>query len=125
MLTWIVMIIVLAALVVVFTWLFAKLFGRGAEAMPMPDNEEVIEHNRRAVGQGELNDIMFETVLRGYRQDQVDDVIAHLKWQVDSLSTRLGQRTAPGAEQAVDQEFSATAPDRGRNESPAKNLENG
>ena len=119
------MIIVLAALVVVFTWLFAKLFGRGAEAMPMPDNEEVIERNLRAVGQGELNDIMFETVLRGYRQDQVDDVIAHLKWQVDSLSTRLGQRTAPGAEQAVDQEFSATAPDRGRNESPAKNLENG
>lgn len=89
MLTWIVMIVVLAALVVLFSWLFAKLFGRGGEAMPLPDNDEVIEHNRRVVGDGEINDIMFDTVLRGYRQDQVDDVVAHLKWQVDSLNARL------------------------------------
>ncbi|GAB3595935.1 hypothetical protein CFAEC_05040 [Corynebacterium faecale] len=89
MLTWIVMIVVLAALVVLFSWLFAKLFGRGEEAMPLPDNDDVIEHNRRVVGNGEINDIMFDTVLRGYRQDQVDDVVAHLKWQVDSLTARL------------------------------------
>lgn len=119
------MIIVLAALVVTFTWMFAKLFGRGAEAMPMPDNEEVIEYNRRVVGQGQINDIMFETVMRGYRQDQVDDVIAHLKWQVDSLSARLGEHTDPAAEKAVDQEFSNTAPDRGLDGVPTKNLENG
>ncbi len=106
MLTWILMIIILAALVVIFSWLFAKLFGRGEETMPMAENEDVIEHNRHVVGEGNVDDIMFETVLRGYRQDQVDDVVAHLKWQVDSLKTRLGQSTDAEAEKAVEQEFS-------------------
>lgn len=119
------MIIVLAMLIVLFTWMFAKLFGRGAEAMPMPDNEEVMEHNRRAVGQGQINDIMFETVMRGYRQDQVDDVIAHLTWQVDSLTSRLEQRTDQVAQSAADQEFSSPAPDRGLADLPTKNSENG
>ena len=119
------MIIVLAALIVLFTWMFAKLFGRGAEAMPMPDNEEVMEHNRRAVGQGQINDIMFETVMRGYRQDQVDDVIAHLTWQVDSLTSRLEQRTDQVVQSAADQEFSSPAPDRGLVDLPTKNSENG
>lgn len=96
MLIWIVMIVVLAVLVALFSWLFAKMFGRGGEAMPMPDNDEVIEHNRGVVGRGDINDIMFETVLRGYRQDQVDDVIAHLKWQVDSLNARVEKLSGPG-----------------------------
>ncbi|ALC05514.1 hypothetical protein CDES_05385 [Corynebacterium deserti GIMN1.010] len=85
------MIIVLAALIVIFTWVFAKLFGRGEQTPPMAPNDEIVEHNRQAVGDGLIDDIMFETVLRGYRQDQVDDVIAHLKWQVDSLTSRLAE----------------------------------
>lgn len=89
MLTWLIMIVVLAALVVIFTWVFAKLFGRGEATQPLPGNDEIIEHNRAAVRAGETNNIMFDTVMRGYRQDQVDDVIEHLKWQVDSLKARL------------------------------------
>ncbi|MFP7366069.1 hypothetical protein SFC07_09890 [Corynebacterium callunae] len=99
MLTWLLMIVILAALIVIFTWVFAKVFGRGEQSLPLPENNDVIEHNRQVVGAGEIDDIMFETVLRGYRQDQVDDVIAHLKWQVDSLNAKL-------AEKAVKQDFS-------------------
>ena len=40
---------------------------------------------------GNIDNIMFDTVIRGYRQDQVDDVIEHLKWQVDSLNAQLEQ----------------------------------
>lgn len=94
MLTWLLMTIILAALIVVLTWIFAKFFGRGEQSQPMPENNDVIEHNRHAVGAGEIDDIMFETVLRGYRQDQVDDVIAHLKWQVDSLNAQLAEKAA-------------------------------
>ncbi|BAU95494.1 hypothetical protein N24_1232 [Corynebacterium suranareeae] len=85
------MIIVLLALIVIFTWGFAKLFGRGEQTQPLPDNDEIVEHNRQAVGDGNIDNIMFDTVMRGYRQDQVDDVIAHLKWQVDSLNAQLDQ----------------------------------
>lgn len=94
MLTWILMIIILAALVVLFSWLFARLFGRGEPIEAIALNDEVIEQNRVAVGSGNLDDIMFETVLRGYRQDQVDDVIAHLRWQLDSLRVKLGETGA-------------------------------
>ncbi|WP_258879619.1 hypothetical protein [Corynebacterium glutamicum] len=36
MLTWIIMIIVLIALIVIFTWVFAKLFGRGRTNPTIP-----------------------------------------------------------------------------------------
>lgn len=85
------MIIVLIALIVIFTWVFAKLFGRGEQTLPLPENNEIVEHNRQAVGEGNVDNIMFDTVIRGYRQDQVDDVIEHLKWQVDSLNAQLEQ----------------------------------
>ncbi|AGN18860.1 hypothetical protein C624_06405 [Corynebacterium glutamicum SCgG1] len=85
------MIIVLIALIVIFTWVFAKLFGRGEQTQPLPENNEIVEHNRQAVGEGNVDNIMFDTVIRGYRQDQVDDVIEHLKWQVDSLNAQLEQ----------------------------------
>lgn len=85
------MIIVLIALIVIFTWVFAKLFGRGEQTQPLLENNEIVEYNRRAVDEGNIDNIMFDTVIRGYRQDQVDDVIEHLKWQVDSLNAQLDQ----------------------------------
>lgn len=125
MLTWIVMIVVLAALIVLFTWLFAKLFGRGETAMPLPDNDEIIEHNRRVVGQGDIDDIVFETVLRGYRQDQVDDVVAHLNWKIDALTTRLGKLGDTESKTAAEQGFHST-PVRSREDTfPTGNPENG
>ncbi|WP_080795594.1 DivIVA domain-containing protein [Corynebacterium pacaense] len=89
MLTWILMIIVLAALVVLFTFFFATVFGRGERTMPLPSNDEVLEYNRTRLEHGEIDEIMFDTVLRGYRQDQVDDVIEELRHQIDSLQARL------------------------------------
>lgn len=125
MLTWIVMIVVLAALIVLFTWLFAKMFGRGEQAMPLPDNEEIIEHNRRVVGLGDIDDIVFETVLRGYRQDQVDDVIAHLNWKVNMLTTRLDRLGDTEAKTSVEQGFHSTPVRSHEDASPTGNPENG
>lgn len=86
------MIIVLAALVVLFTFFFAVAFGRGEETMPLPSNIEIVEYNQAKVDRGEIDEVIFDTVLRGYRQDQVDDVIEELSRQIDSLQARLLER---------------------------------
>ncbi|STC70155.1 hypothetical protein [Corynebacterium pilosum] len=78
MLSWILLIIVVVAFVVLGTWAFGKIFGRGELLPPMEDTHDVIAHNRRAVHEGRIEDIELEVVPRGYRQDQVDALVATL-----------------------------------------------
>lgn len=78
MLSWIVLILVLAALSIIGVRVFASVFGRGEQLPPMPPTEEVKEANRRAVEEGNFGDIQLEVVQRGYRMDQVDALIAQL-----------------------------------------------
>ncbi|WP_018295861.1 hypothetical protein [Corynebacterium lubricantis] len=78
MLSWILLIIVLLALIVVGTWAFGHLFGRGEMLPPMEESRDVIAANAEAIRDGRFNDIAIEVVPRGYRQDQVDAIIAQL-----------------------------------------------
>ncbi|AGF72134.1 hypothetical protein [Corynebacterium halotolerans] len=89
MLTWILLIVLLAALVVLGTFFWGKIFGRGEVLPPMDEPETVIEDNRRRVGAGQVDGIRFELVPRGYRPEQVDDVIEHLAWQVNEANRRI------------------------------------
>lgn len=98
MLTWILLIIVLATLVVVGTWSWGKIFGRGEVLAPMPEPKTTVEHNRRLVADGDVADVRFELVTRGYRPAQVDDVVEQLHRRLlettaerDSLRARLGE----------------------------------
>lgn len=82
MLTWIFLIVVLALLTVLFTWLFGRLFGRG-EILPARDErQDVIGQNREHIAAGELEELSFDIVPRGYRADQVDAALADLKGQL-------------------------------------------
>lgn len=81
MLSWIILILVLALLSIVGVRVFAGVFGRGEALPPMPPTEEVKEANRRAVEEGNYGDIQLEVVHRGYRMDQVDALIAQLTGQ--------------------------------------------
>ncbi len=86
MLSWIVLILCLAACFVLGMWLSAKIFGRGEALPPMPETEDVKEANRRAVEDGNFGEIQLEVVHRGYRMDQVDALIAQLTGQEEAAT---------------------------------------
>ena len=76
MLSWIVLIVVLIAFIVIGTWLWGSIFGPGTVMDPPDEPQKVLENNRAAAAQGRFEDVQFEVVPRGYRQDQVDDRLA-------------------------------------------------
>lgn len=86
MLSWLLLILVIAAIAVFGAWVSASIFGRGEALPPMDEPQDVIDANRRAVEEGRFDDIALEVVPRGYRQDQVDALVAQL----------AGQRRAAG-----------------------------
>lgn len=98
MLSWILLILVLAALVAVGTWMWGTVFGRGEVLPPIGDAAVVREANRQAnrqaVADGDLGAVTFELVPRGYRPEQVDDVIAHLAWELAKARRELAGRPA-------------------------------
>lgn len=98
MLSWIFLILVIALICVLGFLLSARVFGRGEDLPPLPASAEVIELNRRAVAAGDLDAVTLEVVHRGYRMDQVDDLIAQLAGGAASPDTvgRASQSPAPG-----------------------------
>lgn len=83
MLTWILLIIALALFTIAFTWLFGTLFGRGEILPPADEDEDLIGQNKELIQEGELDDLSFDIVPRGYRPEQVDAALAELKHQLN------------------------------------------
>ena len=76
MMSWILLIVVLIALVIIGTWAWGSIVGRGT-VMDTPDElVDVDLENLRALDDGRFDDLRFDVVPRGYRQDQVDALIA-------------------------------------------------
>lgn len=89
---WILLIVVLLALIVLGTWFWGMIFGRGEVLEPIDDPATVREDNRLAVGAGRIDDVQFELVTRGYRPEQVDDVIAHLVWKLEQADLEVKKK---------------------------------
>ena len=79
MLSWIVLIMLMGLFGVVFFAIFASVFGRGEQVPPMDNTVNVNAANLAAIKDNNLDEIKFATVLRGYRQDQVDVVISTVR----------------------------------------------
>ncbi len=97
--TWILLVLVLMALTVLGTWFWGKIFGRGEVLPPMDAPTTVISDNRELIRAGEVGDVRFEMVTRGYRPDQVDDALATLQEELDRANARLtelNRRDTPG-----------------------------
>lgn len=77
MFSWLLLLLVLAVFVVLGVWFWGGVFGRG-EVLPPLDPDETLAANRRSVDAGDLDSVQFELVHRGYRPEQVDDVIGRL-----------------------------------------------
>ncbi|OFK68766.1 MULTISPECIES: DivIVA domain-containing protein [unclassified Corynebacterium] len=76
MMSWILLIVVLIALVIIGTWAWGSIVGRGT-VMEAPDTAvDTNEENLRALEEGRFDDLRFDVVTRGYRQDQVDALLA-------------------------------------------------
>ena len=88
MLSWIMLLLVLIALTVIGTWVWGSIFGRGEVMYPLDEPQKVRENNRAALREGRLDQVKFEVVPRGYRQDQVDDLLAQLEEQLSSAQKR-------------------------------------
>ena len=91
MLSWIVLIVVLIAFIVIGTWLWGSIFGPGTVMDPPDEPQKVLENNRVAAAQGRFEDVQFEVVPRGYRQDQVDDLLAQLEQELEA-ARKCGQK---------------------------------
>ena len=107
MLSWLLLILVIAAIAVFGAWVSASIFGRGEVLPPMDEPHDVIQANRAAVEGGRIDDIALEVVPRGYRQDQVDELLAAvealLKSRPELLTEQTPQRSVPvGGEKTVD-----------------------
>ena len=78
MLSWVILILVIAAIALLGAWISVSIAGRGEALPPMDAPHDVIASNRDAVDAGRYEDIALEVVPRGYRQDQVDALVEHL-----------------------------------------------
>ena len=71
----------------------AVAVGRGgAMARAYPDRREVRLPTDRPVGSKDLHEVAFSVVLRGYRMDEVDDVISRLTRDLAEREGRLAER---------------------------------
>ena len=85
MLSWIVLIVLMGLFGVVFFAIFASIFGRGEQVPPMDNTVNVNAANLAAIKDNNA------TVLRGYRQDQVDVVIDALLTEIAQLRKQVAE----------------------------------
>ncbi|WP_235933458.1 cell division protein DivIVA [Corynebacterium qintianiae] len=78
MLSWILLILVVAFVCLLGIGASVHLFGRGEAVPPLAETTDVLEHNRRAVEEGNLDSVQLEVVHRGYKMEQVDALIQQL-----------------------------------------------
>lgn len=110
MLSWVLLFLVIAVIAVLGVWVSASLFGRGEALPPMDEPADVIAANRAAVSAGRYDDIALEVVPRGYRQDQVDALIAQLTGMGEKNEAVPGQRPVVREPESVRTESVRTEP---------------
>ena len=93
MFTWIFYVLVLSAL---FSVMFGHFFG-GDNLIPAEvdaglESAARIDANAAAVSDNRFDNISFDVVLRGYRQDQVDAVIENMQQRIIALENLTGTK---------------------------------
>lgn len=79
MLSWILLIVVLLVLIVLGTWAWGSIFGRGEVLEDLEEPRDVVANNKRALAEDNFDDIKFDVVSHGYRQSQVDALLAEVE----------------------------------------------
>lgn len=135
MLSWIFLIAVLLALVILGTWAWGSIFGRGEVLSDLDERRDLVKDNRRALSEDRFDDIRFDVVSYGYRQTQVDALLNELEKRLTSTGTNsevsTGETAAATEESAesgkpmasADKDAPAVAQARGANLKDLKDTE--
>lgn len=86
--SWIFLFLVLVIVAAILVMVFSSISGRAEKVEPL-DSALVRESNEQAIKDGDLDKVVFEVVFRGYRQDQVDAVLAQLIEENERLKKGL------------------------------------
>lgn len=97
MLSWILLIAVLLALVILGTWVWGSIFGRGKVFSDLDERRDLVEDNRKALREDRFDDIRFDVVSYGYRQTQVDALLNELEKRLTSTVTNSEASTGETA----------------------------
>lgn len=87
MLSWIFLIAVLIALVILGTWAWGSIFGRGEVLSDLDERRDLVKDNQKALSEDRFDDIRFDVVSYGYRQTQVDALLNELEKRLTSTGT--------------------------------------
>ena len=108
MMSWILLIVVLIALIIIGTWAWGSFVDRGP-VMDAPDKAvDTDRENLRALEEGRFDDLRFDVVARGYRQDQVDALLAAVERRSGAKVASSGASTDVSAEPSVEAEAEPT-----------------
>ncbi|WP_253254929.1 cell division protein DivIVA [Corynebacterium striatum] len=135
MLSWILLIAVLLALVILGTWVWGSIFGRGEVFSDLDEHRDLVKDNREALREDRFDDIRFDVVSYGYRQTQVDALLNELEKRLTSTGSNseasTGETAAATEESAesgksmasADKDAPAVAQARGANLKDLKDTE--
>jgi DivIVA domain-containing protein len=82
----------------------------GSMGRAYPDRPELLLPADRMVSADDLEDVRFSVVMRGYRMDEVDDVVRRLVHEIAERDARIADMRAA---------FAASAPDTDPRDQPA------
>ncbi|QDZ42332.1 hypothetical protein [Corynebacterium sp. sy039] len=91
MLSWLLLTVVVAFFALIIALIMGTLSGSGERqsARELHPRAELMQGNRNAVATHDVDAVHLELALRGYRQDQVDDLIEALFARIDYLEQQV------------------------------------
>ncbi|WP_240504670.1 cell division protein DivIVA [Corynebacterium striatum] len=101
------------ALVILGTWAWGSIFGRGEVLSDLDERRDLVKDNREALREDRFDDIRFDVVSYGYRQTQVDALLNELEKRLTSSGTNsevsTGETAAAAEESAESGKPTASA----------------
>lgn len=110
--------VVIVALLAAVGWL--AIGGGGHMSEPMPDRPDLALPNEGMLERTDVDRVRFSVGARGYRMDEVDDVLDRLAREIELREDRIAElegrpprrgANLDGAEEAADSESAGTAAD--------------
>jgi DivIVA domain-containing protein len=118
--------VVIVALLAAVGWL--AIGGGGHMSEPVPDRPDLALPGTGQLGRGDVDRVRFSVGVRGYRMDEVDDVLDRLAQEIEAREQRIAQLEgrAPVPDASLERATEGEEPaERGGGESVAEGTEAG
>jgi DivIVA domain-containing protein len=100
--------VVVVLLLIAVGWI--AVGGGGHMSAPTPDRPDPAVPETGLLGRGDVDKVRFSVGARGYRMDEVDDVLDRLAYEIDVRERRIAELEghAPGKDGQAEAEEAAT-----------------